>query len=78
MPRIALTRDQRDRQKWEAEDQAIRGAVGAYMMRSGRTLPEVAALCGIGRSTMYARMRAPETLSLGEYRKLMALVGAAE
>lgn len=78
MPRVTLTRDQRDRQRWEAEDREIVARIGAWMAVTGKSLEELATLCGMSRSTMYNRKKAPSTLTLGEYRKLMALVGAAE
>ena len=75
MPRVALTRDQRDRQRWEAEDREIVARIGAWMALTGKSLEELATLCGMSRSTMYNRKKAPSTLTLGEYRTLKKIIG---
>lgn len=75
MPRVTLTREQRDRQRWEAEDREIVAQIGAWMAVTGKSLEELATLCGMSRSTMYNRKKAPSTLTLGEYRTLKKIIG---
>lgn len=75
MPRTALTREQRDRQRWEDEDREIVARIGAWMALTGKSLEELATLCGMSRSTMYNRKKAPSTLTLGEYRALKKIIG---
>ena len=72
---VRLTADKGERPVWERENLRIRMDIGAYMAATGKTLPDLAALVGIGRGTMYNRMKNPGELSLDEVRRIYRVIG---
>ena len=75
MPRVALTRDQRDRQRWEDEDREFVAQMGAWQAVTGNSLEQLAVMCGMTRSTMYNRKKRPWEITREEYRKIMNVIG---
>jgi len=75
MPRAALTAEQRRRTAWEAEDEEIRERIGAWMMRTGKSIVQLGILLGMSQATIYSRVRRPGTFKLNEYRRLLEVVG---
>ena len=63
---------------WEKEDLQIRGDIARYLAMSRVSIKELAAAIGLSQTTMYARLKNPETFTLSEYRLLKSILYANE
>lgn len=75
MPKVFLTAEQRRAEQFRREDDEIKAKVGAFMVVHSVTLPQIAQMAGIKRTTFYDRLKRPGTFTLDEYRRLMDVVG---
>jgi len=53
----------------------IQGAIGAYCFRTNQNVAQLAGRIGMNATTLYRRLRDPETLSVGEWLRLRREIG---
>ena len=79
MPKVILGTENRKRAKlearWKKEDEELLARIGAWRAVTGATLEELGRLAGIKRGTMYNRIREPQTMTLGEWRRIRDVIG---
>lgn len=75
MPRVYLTECARIERDATDKDDYIRTMVAARMMKTRMKKKELARDMGLTPPTMIRRLEAPDTMTIGEFRRLIHLIG---
>lgn len=75
MPKTLITKSQKLAQVWKSQDAELRGEIARYLAMKNLKMEELATLARMSRATMYNRCKRPETFTLAELRRLLAIIG---
>ena len=74
MPKVYLTQEQREAAQAKSGDESLQIAIATRMVREGLSQADIAQRIGMTCPTFSRRMKNPSQLTLGELRKLQAVL----
>lgn len=74
MPKVYLTQAQREAAQAKSGDESLQIAIATRMVREGLSQADIAQRIGMTCPTFSRRMKNPSQLTLGELRKLQAVL----
>lgn len=74
MPKVYLTQAQREAAQAKSGDESLQIAIATRMVRDGLSQAEIGRRIGMTKQTFGRRLKHPEDFTLGELRKLQAVL----
>lgn len=74
MPKVYLTQAQREAAQAKSGDESLQIAIASRMVRDGLSQAEIGRRIGMTKQTFGRRLKRPEDFTLGELRKLQAVL----
>lgn len=74
MPKVYLTQAQREAAQAKSGDESLQIAIATRMVRDGLSQAEISRRIGMTKQTFGRRLKRPEDFTLGELRKLQAVL----
>lgn len=74
MPKVYLTDAQREAAQAKSGDESLQIAIATRMVRDGLSQAEIGRRIGMTKQTFGRRLKRPEDFTLGELRKLQAVL----